>query len=93
MKAKTKEEVQYATAIGGFVSGILMCFLSFFMNNYTIAGSVLAYMGEMIILLSGVFGLSVYVKTQLLEAQTRMDEKIEKKFEELEEENAKDGGS
>ena len=84
MKSEDKETIQYITAIGGFISGVVMCFLSFFMNNYEIAGSVLGYMGEMIIFASGVFGVSLYVKTKVLEAETRvkkeMEEEINDKF-------------
>lgn len=77
MTSNTKENIQYGTAIVGLASGMIMCFLSFFLNEYNISGSVLGYLGEWIIFASGVFGFSLYVKTKFLEAESRMDKKIE----------------
>ena len=86
MKADTKENIQYTTAITGLVSGIVMCFLSFFLNHYDISGSVLGYLGEWIIFASGVFGFSLYVKTKFLEAESRMDKKMVDRLNLIEEE-------
>lgn len=85
MKPDTKETLQYSTAIIGVLSGIIMCFLSFFLNNYDISGSVLGYLGEWLIFASGVFGFSLYLKTKFIEAETRMDKRIDDRFKELEE--------
>lgn len=89
MKPTTKENIQYGTAIFGLATGIILCFLSFFLNNYNINGSVLGYLGEWIIFTSGVFGFSLYVKTKFLEAESRMDKKIEDEFDKIREEDSK----
>jgi len=86
MSADTKENIQYTTAITGLVSGIVMCFLSFFLNHYDISGSVLGYLGEWIIFASSVFGFSLYVKTKFLEAESRMDKKMTDRLNLIEEE-------
>lgn len=86
MKADTKENIQYLTAICGLTSGVIMCFLSFFLNHYDISGSVLGYLGEWIIFASGVFGFSLYVKTKFLEAESRMDKKMTDRLNHIEEE-------
>lgn len=86
MNSNTKENIQYTTAITGLVSGIVMCFLSFFLNQYEISGSVLGYLGEWIIFASSVFGFSLYVKTKFLEAESRMDKKMTDRLNLIEEE-------
>ena len=86
MNSNTKENIQYTTAITGLVSGIVMCFLSFFLNQYEISGSVLGYLGEWIIFASSVFGFSLYVKTKFLEAESRMDKKMTDRLNIIEEE-------
>ena len=76
----TKENLQYGTAIIGLISGIILCFLSFFLNEYTIDGSVLGYLGEWLIFASGVFGFSIYLKTQLLEAESKITKEVEERL-------------
>lgn len=83
MKREKKENMQYATAIFTLLSGIVMCFLSFFMNKYSIETSVLMYFGQTLIFCGAVFGINMYIKTQVLEAESRIDEKIDKKFQKV----------
>lgn len=81
-----KEFVQYTVAILALISGIVMCFLSFFLNNYEIAGSVLGYFGECLVFTSGVFGISIYIKSKFVEAGASMKavlDKLEKKIEDI----------
>lgn len=62
MTSNTKDKCQYITAIIGFFSGVVMCYLSFFLNHYCIDGSVLGYTGLMISFAGAVFGISVYAR-------------------------------
>ena len=89
MKPDTKENIQYGTALIGLLTGVILCFLSFFLNNYNINGSVLGYLGEWIIFTSGVFGFSLYIKTKFLEAESKMDKKIEDEFDKIKEKEYK----
>lgn len=79
-----KELVQYTTAIFGFVSGVVLCVCSFFLNNYEITGSVLGYMGEMIAFCSAVFGLNLYLKGKFVEARTASERYIDRRLREEE---------
>jgi len=90
MSADTKENIQYLTAICGLISGVIMCFLSFFLNHYDISGSVLGYLGEWIIFASSVFGFSLYIKTKFLEAESRMDKKMTDRLNHIEDEIKED---
>lgn len=83
MTREKKENMQYATAIFTLLSGIVMCFLSFFMNKYSIETSVLMYFGQTLIFCGAVFGINMYIKTQVLEAESRIDEKIDKKLQKV----------
>ena len=80
MNNDTKTNVQYATAIGTLISGIIMCFLSFFLNKYMIESSVLMYFGEGLVFCAGVFGLNLVIKNKIMEAETRINNKIEKEI-------------
>ena len=80
MNNDTKTNVQYATAIGTLISGIIMCFLSFFLNKYMIESSVLMYFGEALVFCAGVFGLNLVIKNKIMEAETRINNKIEKEI-------------
>lgn len=75
-----KEKVQYGTAITTLTSGIVMCFLSFFMNEYEIENSVLMYFGQTLIFCGGVFGVNLFIKSKIFEAETRLNHKIDKKM-------------
>lgn len=83
MTREKKENMQYATAIFTLLSGIVMCFLSFFMNKYSIETSVLMYFGQTLIFCGAVFGINMYIKTQVLEAESRIDKKIDKKLQKV----------
>lgn len=80
MKSGRKEDVQYVTAIVTLFTGILMCFLSFFLNEYIIDNSVLMYFGEALIFCAAVFGVNVLIKNKVLEAESRIKKEIEDKI-------------
>ena len=71
MNTSTKEWIQYGTAVALILSGIVLAFLSFFLNNYDIADGVLWYISQALIYAGGVFGVSIYFKTRLGEFENR----------------------
>lgn len=77
MQANTKEWIQYGTAVLMVVSGIILAFLSFFLNNYDIADGVLWYISQALIYAGGVFGVSIYFKTRLGEFESHTKREIE----------------
>ena len=76
MKNNTKETVQYSTAIFTLLTGIIMCFMSFFLNEYNIENSVLMYFGETLIFCAGVFGVNLYINDKIMQSEQRIDKKI-----------------
>jgi len=80
MDTKKKENIQYSTAITFLFSGIVMCFLSFFMNEYDVGGGALTYLGEAVAFCSGVFAINIYVKNKVRDAEVRLNDKIDRKM-------------
>lgn len=76
MTNNTKETVQYSTAIGTLITGIVMCFISFFLNEYGIEDSVLMYFGETLLFCAGVFGVNLYINDKIMQTENRLDKKI-----------------
>ena len=73
------------TATGMIVSGIVMSFISFFMNG-DVADGVLWYMAQALTYAGGIFGVSIYFKTKLGSTATEIKDLIERKMRELKEE-------
>lgn len=71
MTQNSKEWIQYGSAIAMIFSGIVLAFLSFFLNNYDIAQGVLWYIAQALIYAGGVFGVSIYFKTKLGEFESK----------------------
>lgn len=80
MDTKKKENIQYSTAITFLFSGIVMCFLSFFMNEYDVGGGALTYLGEAVAFCSGVFAINIYVKNKVHDVEQRLSDKIDRKM-------------
>jgi len=80
MSNERKETVQYMTAIFTLFTGIVLCFLSFFLNEYDIETGVLMYFGQTLIFCAAVFGINLMVKTKVLEAETRIKQEMEQEF-------------
>lgn len=74
MTNEKKETVQYITAVSTLASGVLLCVLSFFLNDYDIKDSVLWYFGETCVLCGAIFGVSIYVRGEV----QRLDSQIQK---------------
>lgn len=80
MNSKKKENIQYTTAITFLFSGILICFMSFFMNAYDIKSGALTYLGEAVAFCAGVFSINLYVRSKVSEAEVRINDKIDRKM-------------
>lgn len=72
-----KDRISYYVAIALITSGILMAFLSFFLNFYDIATGVLIYIAQCFTVGGGLVGASVYFKSKWLEFDTRAKAEIE----------------
>lgn len=80
-----KEKAQYGTAIFTLFSGIVLCFLSFFLHQHTIHDSVLMYFGQTLIFCASVFGINLFIRNKVLEAEERLNNKIDKKMKKVDE--------
>ena len=80
MNAQQKETTQYIVAIITLFSGIIMCFLSFFLNKYVVHDSALWYFGETMSFAGGIFGIGLYVNYKVKNVEQRLSSKIENKI-------------
>lgn len=76
MKSERKENIQYTTSIIFLCTGIVICFLSFFFNEYDIRAGALTYLGEATAFTAGVFSINLYVKNKINEAETRINNRL-----------------
>ena len=81
MKTNSKEWIQYMAASGMVASGIVLAFLSFFINGDVVDG-VLWYIAQALAFAGGVFGVSIYFRTKLGEAKTEIKDMVERTVEE-----------
>lgn len=79
-----KEKLNYFVAFVLIGSGILIAFLSFFLNAYNIATGVLLYIAQAFVIGGGLVGASVYFRSKWLEFNTNAKHEIEDRFEKLE---------
>ena len=89
MKTNTKEWIQYSTATLMIVSGIVLSFISFFVNG-DITDGVLWYMAQALTYAGGIFGVSIYFKTKLGQSVTQIEDLIDRKFRSVESEIRKE---
>lgn len=73
-----KDRISYYTAFALIGSGILLAFLSFFLNAYNIATGVLIYIAQCFVIGGGLVGANVYFKSKWLEFDTRAKHEIKK---------------
>lgn len=78
-----KDKVQYVMAVLLITSGIILAFLSFFLNAFNIATGVLIYIGQCFITAGGIFGVSIYFKNKLGEFQSSAADKMEQMMKKL----------
>lgn len=89
MTTNTKEWIQYSTASAMIVSGIVLSFISFFING-DITEGVLWYMAQALTYAGGIFGVSIYFKTKLGQSVTQIEDLIDRKFRSMEREERKE---
>ena len=66
MKKDMKDNTMIGVAVITLASGIVLCFLSFFLDRqHEINSSVLWYFGQTLLYAASSFGLATYVKTRL----------------------------
>ena len=65
MTPNVREGLQYGAAIGMLVSGVVLTFLSFFLNNYVVSEGVLWYVSQTLVYSGAIFGVNVSFKTKL----------------------------
>ena len=80
MTNEAKETTQYITAIFTLFTGIVMCFLSFFLNDHDIETGVLMYFGQSLIFCAAVFGINLMIKTKIMEAETKIRNEVYKRL-------------
>ena len=86
-----RDKIGYSIAIGMIASGILIAFLSFFLNAYNIATGVLIYIAQCFVIGGGLVGANVYFKSKWIEFNTNAKKEIEDKLNVLEERLTRNG--
>lgn len=72
-----KDKVSYIVAFVLIASGILLAFLSFFLNAYNIATGVLIYIAQCFVIGGGLIGANVYFKSKWIEFNTNAKNEID----------------
>ncbi len=72
-----KDKVSYIVAFVLIASGILLAFLSFFLNAYNIATGVLIYIAQCFVIGGGLIGANVYFKSKWMEFNTNAKNEID----------------
>lgn len=78
-----KDKIAYIVAMVMIASGILLAFLSFFLNAFNIATGVLIYVGQCFVIGGSIVGASAYFKSKWVEFDTRADNVISNKVNEI----------
>ena len=71
-----KEKLSYITSIIMLGSGILLAFLSFFLNAHNIATGVLIYIAQTFLVGGTLIGASIYLKSKWIEFDSRIQDEI-----------------
>ena len=75
-----KDRISYYVAFTLISSGILLAFLSFFLNTYNIATGVLIYIAQCFVIGGGLVGANVYFKSKWVEFDTRAKNEIRRQI-------------
>lgn len=75
-----KDRISYYVAIALIASGIILAFLSFFLNAYNIATGVLIYIAQCFVIGGGLVGANVYFKSKWIEFNTSAKSQIVKEL-------------
>ena len=73
-----KEKLSYITSLIMIGIGILLAFLSFFLNAHNIATGVLIYIAQTFLVGGTLIGASIYLKSKWLEFDSRIQDEITK---------------
>lgn len=76
-----KDKISYLVAFALIISGILMAFLSFFLNAYNIATGILIYIAQCFVIGGGLVGANVYFRSKWIEFNSNADNFIRKEIE------------
>lgn len=76
MTPNVREGLQYGAAIGMLVSGVVLTFLSFFLNNYVVSDGVLWYVSQTLVYSGSIFGVNVYFKTKLGNFESKVKDEL-----------------
>ena len=75
-----KDRISYLVSFAMIGSGILIAFLSFFLNAYNIATGVLIYIAQCFVIGGGLVGANVYFRSKWLEFNTNITREIKKEI-------------
>ena len=75
-----KDKISYAVATIMIFSGILIAFLSFFLNSYNIATGILIYIAQTFVVGGSLLGAQAYFRSKWIEFNTNATTEIEKKL-------------
>ena len=76
MTPNVREGLQYGAAIGMLVSGVVLTFLSFFLNNYVVSDGVLWYVSQTLVYSGAIFGVNIYFKIKLGNFEARVKDEL-----------------
>lgn len=76
-----KDRISYYVAFALMGSGIILAFLSFFLNAYNIATGVLIYIAQCFVIGGGLVGANVYFRSKWIEFDTRAKDEIKRQIE------------
>lgn len=76
-----KDKVSYYTAFALIGSGIVIAFLSFFLNAFNIASGVLIYIAQCFVIGGSLVGANVYFRSKWVELSTHVEKTVENHIE------------
>lgn len=82
-----KDKISYAVAVIMIMSGILIAFLSFFLNAYNIATGILIYIAQCFVVGGSLLGAQAYFRSKWIEFNTNIKDEIDKKIKQYEQQN------
>ena len=80
-----KDRISYIVAFVLMGSGIVIAFLSFFLNAYNIATGVLIYIAQCFVVSGGLVGANVYFRSKWIEFNTQANNFIKQEIEKVKE--------
>ena len=82
-----KDRISYIVAFVLMGSGIVIAFLSFFLNAYNIATGVLIYIAQCFVVSGGLVGANVYFRSKWIEFNTQANNFIKQEIEKVKEQD------